>query len=101
MTGYESSGQPWRDDPAVELIDAYHQHVSEELGTDSITPDPVGDGQVGHLVDENPPLVEGISQSYVHDTHDVADLAPEEQAMHYVDEELEAAMDELPESLLG
>ena len=33
MTDYERSpGQQWKDDPAADLIDAYHHHVSEELG---------------------------------------------------------------------
>lgn len=104
MTDYERSGQPWRDDPATAVIDAYHHHVSEELGTDGPVetfghPD---ESRVGHLVDDNAPLVDTTPESYAHDTHDLEDLAAEELAMHYVDEESEAALegdDDLPEYL--
>ncbi len=103
MTAYERSpGQPWRDDPAGDLIDAYHHHVSEELGTDGPEetfghPD---ENQVGHLVGED----EGVRPSetlepVAHDSHDVQDLAAEELAMHYVDDDREATGDELPESV--
>jgi hypothetical protein len=103
MTDYERSGQPWKDDPAAELIDAYYRHVSEELGTDGPGetfghPD---DSRVGHLLDDD----EGVrsdqtAESVAHDTHDLEDLAVEELAMHYVDEEpLDADADDLPEDL--
>jgi len=103
MTAYERSGQPWKDDPAAAVIDAYHHHVSEELGTDGPLetfghPD---ESRVGHLVDENAPLHDEIPESIAHDTHDVEDLAAEELAMHYVDEESEAGLsdDDLPDDL--
>jgi hypothetical protein len=103
MTDYERSGQPWKDDPANDLIDAYHHHVSEELGTDGPVetfghPD---ETRVGHLVDENAPLRDEVPESIAHDTHDVEDLAAEELAMHYVDEEADAVLDndDLPEYL--
>lgn len=104
MTDYERSpGQQWKDDPAVELIDAYHHHVSEELGTDGPEetfghPD---ESLVGHLVDDNPPLRDDTAEALAHDTHDVEDLAVEELAMHYVDEDSEPEQtdDDLPEDL--
>ena len=104
MTEYERSGQPWKDDPAVEIIDAYHCHVSEELGTDGPVetfghPD---DSRVGHLLDDHGVLVDDVRESIAHDSRDVEDLAVEELAMHYVDEELESRLDEnydLPEYL--
>lgn len=97
MTDYERSGQPWKDDPAAELIDAYYHHVSEELGTDGPTetfghPD---DGLVGHLVgDDEGVLPDVVPESIAHDSHDLEDLAAEELAMHYVDEESEARGDD-------
>ena len=104
MTDYERSGQPWKDDPATQVIDAYHHHVSEELGTDGPEetfghPD---EDLVGHLVDDNAPLVDTISESIATDSHDLEDLTVEELAMHYVDEESESALDsndDLPEYL--
>lgn len=104
MTTYERSGQPWKDDPATDLIDAYHNHVSEELGTDGPVETfghPLED-RVGHLVDENGTLVDDVPDSIAHDSHDVVDLAAEELAMHYVDEESDAVLeddDDLPEDL--
>lgn len=104
MTDYERSGQPWKDDPAGDLITAYHNHVSEELGTDGPIetfghPD---ESRVGHLVDDNVPLHDDVPETLAHDTRDVEDLAVEELAMHYVDEESEGVPDEnddLPEYL--
>lgn len=105
MTDYERSpGQPWKDDPAGDLIDAYHHHVSEELGTDGPEetfghPD---EATVGHLVGDD----EGVRrdetrESIAHDSHDVQDLAAEELAMHYVDDDSQDAGggDDLPENL--
>jgi hypothetical protein len=105
MTDYERSGQPWKDDPASELIDVYHHDISEELGTDGPEetfghPD---ESRVGHLVEED----EGVrsdetAEVIAFDTHDTEDLAAEELAMHYVDEEpdrLPGDNDDLPEDL--
>lgn len=105
MTDYEKSpGQRWKDDPAGELIDAYHHDISEELGTDGPEetfghPD---DNRVGHLIEDD----EGVRGDHTpevvaHDSHDVEDLAAEELAMHYVDEEPRSAQDndDLPENL--
>jgi hypothetical protein len=105
MTDYERSGQPWKDDPASELIDAYHHEISEELGTDGPAetfghPD---ESRVGHLVEED----EGVrsdetAEVIAFDTHNTEDLAAEELAMHYVDEEPDTLLDEnddLPEEL--
>jgi len=96
MTDYERSGQPWKDDPATDVIQAYHGHVSEELGTDGPVetfghPD---DSRVGHLLDDHGVLEDDIPESIAHDSHDTEDLAAEELAMHYVDEELDAIVDE-------
>jgi hypothetical protein len=95
MTDYERSGQRWKDDPALEVIDAYHHHVSEELGTDGPVetfghPD---ETRVGHLVDDNLPLRDDIPEALATDTHDLEDLSVEELAMHYVDEDAEASGD--------
>lgn len=103
MTDYERSGQPWRDDPAAQLIDAYYTHISEELGTEGPAetfghPD---ESRVGHLIEDD----EGVRsdetpESVAFDSHDVEDLAAEELAMHYVDEESEVETDDdLPEEL--
>ena len=96
MTDYERSGQPWKDDPAKDLIGAYHSHISEELGTDGPEetfghPD---ESRVGHLVDDHGEQVDDVAESVAHDTHDVEDLSSEELAMHYVDEEVELSLDE-------
>ena len=105
MTDYERSpGQQWKDDPAADLIDAYHHHVSEELGTDGPEetfghPD---EARVGHLVgDDEGVRADETPESIAHDSHDVEDLAAEELAMHYVDEEAESGFDndDLPEDL--
>jgi hypothetical protein len=103
MTEYERMGQPWKDDPATDLIDAYYHHVSEELGTDGPEetfghPD---ESKVGHLVDDHGQPVDDVAESVAHDTHDVEDLSSEELAMHYVDEESASADDgdDLPEYL--
>ena len=105
MTDYERSpGLLKRDDPAADLIEAYHHHVSEELGTDGpeATFGHPDEARVGHLVgddegvraDETPELI-------AHDTHNVEDLAAEELAMHYVEEDAEPGFDndDLPEDL--
>ena len=105
MTDYiKSPGQRWKDDPAGDLIDAYHHNVSEELGTDGPQetfghPD---EARVGHLVEDD----EGVRpdetpESIAHDSHDLEDLAVEEMAMHYVDEEPGDPQDndDLPEGL--
>lgn len=104
MTDYERSGQPWKDDPAADLIGAYHHHISEELGTDGPEetfghPD---ETRVGHLVEDD----EGVrsdetAESIAFDTHDTEDLSSEELAMHYVDEESDDTLgdDDLPEEL--
>jgi hypothetical protein len=104
MTDYERSGQRWKDDPATDLIDAYHNHVSEELGTDGPAetfghPD---ESRVGHLVEDD----EGVRsddtpETIAHDSHDLEDLAVEELAMHYVDEDSDRpdGNDDLPEYL--
>jgi hypothetical protein len=105
MTEFMRSGQPWKDDPATAVIRAIHDDVSEELGTDGPMetfghPD---ESRVGHLVDDNLPLHDDVAEALAHDTHDVEDLSVEELAMHYVDEEAEAALDgtddDLPEYL--
>ena len=60
------------------------------------------ESRVGHLIDDNAPLIDTSPESYAHDTHDLEDLAAEELAMHYVDEESEAELegdDDLPEYL--
>ncbi len=102
MTDYERSGQPWKDDPAAELIDAYYHHISEELGTEGPEetfghPD---ESRVGHLIEDD----EGVrgddtAESVAFDSHDVEDLAVEELAMHYVQEDDEQSDDDLPEDL--
>jgi hypothetical protein len=105
MTDYERSpGQQWKDDPAADLIDAYYHHVSEELGTDGPEetfghPD---EARVGHLVGEDEGVRADVTpESIAHDSHDVEDLAAEELAMHYVEDEAEAGLDndDLPEDL--
>jgi hypothetical protein len=80
MTDYERSGQPWKDDPATELIDAYHGHVSEELGTDgpAETFGHPAENRVGHLIDENGTLVDDVPDSIAHDSHDTVDDLPED-----------------------
>ncbi len=105
MTDYEKSpGQPWRDDPAGELIDAYLHNVSEELGTDGpeATFGHPDESRLGHLVGEE----EGVTpaetpDTVAHDSHDVQDLAAEELAMHYVDDDSDhsSGSDDLPENL--
>ena len=105
MRDYERSGQPWKDDPAAELIEVYHSDISEELGTDGPEetfghPD---ESRVGHLVGED----EGVrrdetAEVIAFDTHDTEDLAVEELAMHYVEDEAEPSAgddDDLPEEL--
>ncbi len=105
MTEYERSpGLLKRDDPAADLVEAYHHHVSEELGTDGpeATFGHPDEARVGHLVgddegvraDETPELI-------AHDSHDLEDLAAEELAMHYVDDESATSLgnDDLPENL--
>ncbi len=105
MTDYERSpGLLKRDDPAADLIEAYHHHVSEELGTDGpeATFGHPDEARVGHLVgddegvraDETPELI-------AYDTHNVEDLAAEELAMHYVEDDGEPGFDndDLPEDL--
>ncbi len=106
MTDYERSpGQQWKDDPAADLITAYHNDVSEELGTDGPEetfghPD---EAQVGHLVgDDEGVRADETPESIAHDSHDVEDLAAEELAMHYVENEdaVETTQDDdLPEEL--
>jgi Family of unknown function (DUF5709) len=103
MTDYERSGQPWKDDPAAELIGAYHHDISEELGTDGPEetfghPD---ESRVGHLVEEDEGFRPDVTpESIAHDSHDIEDLSSEELAMHYVDDE-ESLLDDddLPEAL--
>ncbi len=104
MRDYERSGQPWKDDPAVEVIEAYHQHVSEELGTDGPleTFGHPTEGLIGHLVDGNAPLLDTISESVAEDTHDLEGLTVEELAMHVVDDDADPGDDygdDLPEAL--
>lgn len=103
MTDYERSGQPWKDDPAAELIDVYHHNISEELGTDGPEetfghPD---ETRVGHLVEEDEGFrPDETAEVIAFDTHDTEDLAAEELAMHYVDDESAASIDnddDLPE----
>lgn len=103
MTDYENSGQPWKDDPAAELIDAYYHHISEELGTEGPEetfghPD---ESRVGHLVgDDEGVRRDDTPESVAFDSHDVEDLAAEELAMHYVDDiGDEGTEDDLPEDL--
>ena len=105
MTDYiKSPGQRWKDDPAGDLIDAYHHDVSEELGTDGPQetfghPD---EARVGHLVEDDEGVRPDVTpESVAHDSHDLEDLAVEEMAMHYVDEESDDPQDndDLPESL--
>ena len=104
MTEYERSGQPWRDDPAAQVVDALYHDLSEELGTEGPQetfghPD---ESLVGHLVgDDEGVRPDETPESIAHDSHDVEDLAAEELAMHYVDEDTEAGLsnDDLPEEL--
>lgn len=104
MTEYERSGQAWKDDPANDVIDAFHHHVSEELGTDgpSETFGHPDESRVGHLVDDDEGVRPDVTpESIAHDSGDLEDLAIEELAMHYVDEDSEASLgdDDLPEYL--
>jgi len=104
MTDYERSGQPWKDDPAAAVVDRLYQDLSEELGTEGPQetfghPD---DTRVGHLVgDDEGVRRDDTPESIPHDSHDVEDLAAEELAMHYVDDEAAAGLgnDDLPENL--
>jgi Family of unknown function (DUF5709) len=104
MTDYERSGQRWKDDPATDLIDAYHNHVSEELGTDGPAetfghPD---ESLVGHLVEDDEGVrADETPETIAHDSGDLEDLAVEELAMHYVDEDSELPLDDddLPDYL--
>lgn len=95
MTQYERSGQPWRDDPAQEVVDAMYRELSEDLGT----ADPAEtfghpDDLVGHLVEDDEGAHEDVtSEAVAYDTHDQEDLAAEELAMHFVD--LDAPEDDL------
>lgn len=90
MTQYERSGQPWRDDPAAQLVDELYQDISEELGTEGPA-ETFGNGdrfRVGHLVeDDEGYLVDETSDVIAHDSRDTEDLAAEELAMHIVDSE--------------
>ncbi len=101
MTAYERSGQPWREDPAVQVVDAMYQDISEDLGTEGPQetfghPD---ESRVGHLVEDDEGVrADETAETIAHDTHDVEDLAVEELAMHYVDQDSDAD-DELPEDL--
>ena len=66
MTDYERSGQPWKDDPATDVISAYHGHVSEELGTDGPLetfghPD---ESRVGHLLDDHGLLEDDVPEEW-------------------------------------
>ena len=57
---------------------------------------------MGHLVgDDEGVRADETPESIAHDSHDVEDLAAEELAMHYVDEEAESGFDndDLPEDL--
>jgi len=104
MTEYERSGQRWKDDPAADVIDAFHNHVSEELGTDgpSETFGHPDESRVGHLIeDDEGSHPDETPETIAHDSHDVEDLAVEELAMHYVDEDSEQpdGNDDLPEYL--
>lgn len=88
------SGQPWRDDPATEVVDVMVGDISEHLGTDGPEetfghPD---ESRVGHLVDDDEGgLLTETTDVLAYDTHDVEDLAAEELAMHYVDADSEEA----------
>ena len=78
--------------------------MSEELGTDGPEetfghPD---EALVGHLVgDDEGVRPDETPESIAHDSHDLEDLAAEELAMHYVDEDTDPGVDndDLPEDL--
>jgi hypothetical protein len=90
MTEYERSGQPWRDDPAATLVNELYHDISEELGTDGPAAT-FGHGdshRLGRLVEEQdggPDASDVLAQ----DSFDTDDLAAEELAMHYLEEDEE------------
>ncbi len=78
--------------------------MSEELGTDgpSETFGHPDESRVGHLVEEDEGCAsDETPETIAHDSHDVEDLAAEELAMHYVEEDSEQPVDDddLPEYL--
>jgi hypothetical protein len=104
VTDYERSGQPWKDDPAAQLVDQLYQELSEELGTEGPveTFGHADDSHVGHLVEDDEGVrADETSDVIAHDSHDTEDLAAEELAMHYLDEdsEIEEDLADLPEDL--
>lgn len=102
MTDYERSGQPWRDDPAATLVNELYHHISEELGTDG-PQETFGHGDlthVGHLVeDDEGAHTDETSDVIAHDSYDTEDLAAEELAMHYVDEDDADDLGDLPDAI--
>lgn len=101
MTDYERSGQPWREDPAAQLVDVLYQDLSEDLGTDGPA-ETFGHGDlahVGRLVEDDEGVrTDETSDVIAHDSFDTEDLAAEELAMHYLDEDDED-MSDLPDSV--
>lgn len=104
MTTYERSGQPWRDDPAEEVVEEMLHEFSEHIGTDGPheTFGHPREDVVGHLVDQPERRVGHVHHDPVAwDSHDTEGLSSEELAMHYVDEEhLNADFEDLPEELV-
>lgn len=91
MTTYERTGQPWRDDPAEEVMEELLHDFSEHIGTDG-PEETFGhprEGIVGHLVDSPERRKHGVvaHDPVAWDTHDLEGLSAEESAMHYVDED--------------
>jgi hypothetical protein len=93
MTAYESTVRGrggWRQDPARDVVDEMYQDLSEHLGTDqpaAAYEHPAPDA-VGHLVEDDPEGRSGhFTDTLAVDSHDLESMAPEESAMHLVDED--------------
>jgi hypothetical protein len=82
---FEGTRQPWRDDPASELVEELEAEFSDEL---ELTQAPRHrNGTIGRLVDEDGGgLDDTTREALARDTGEDDHLSAEESALHYADE---------------
>lgn len=82
---FEGTHQPWRDDPASEVVDELEAELADEL--ELTEPVRHRSGGIGRLVDEDGGgLDDTTREALARDSGDDENLSAEESALHYADE---------------